>query len=148
MVFALTPDWRHGAVDTETNSQLVIKSTPEIGTLAVEFQCEEGILKTAIHIQRKFPDQPATGNDPANPEVMISTDNLNAMFCFKNMRDIDKNTILVKRTVRMIAFINKSHPLAGSPFLWSDYNKVKLGHALFRLPSDEELLAISNNPEE
>lgn len=147
MAFSLTPDWRRGAVDPETNSRLVIKSTPEIETLAVELQCEEGTLKTAILIRPKVPNRPPTMNDPANPEVMIPTGNLNTMFAFRNMRDIEKNTILVLRMVRMIAFINKHHPLAGSPFLWSDYDKVQPGHALFRLPSDDALLKISTNPE-
>ena len=147
MAFALTQDWKRGAVDPETSSRLVIKSTAEIETMFVELRCEEGTLKTAICIRRKFPDRPATRNDPANPEVMLSTGSLNSMFTFKNMRDIEKNTILVERMVRMIAFINKHHPLAGSPFLWSDYDKVRPGHVLFRLPSDDALLTISSNPE-
>ena len=64
------------------------------------------------------------------------------------MRDFDYNTNLVRYLVRMIAFINKHHSVARAPFLWSDYEKLAADRRLlYRMPSDDELLKLSLEPE-
>ena len=148
MPFILTEDRIFGATDPETAARMVIDSGPEIELLTVKFSSPTLSLVTAIVIRPKFPDRRIVSNDPTNPRVMISAGDLNRAFRSQNMRDIEHNTRLVEYLIRMIAFINKKWPLAPAPFLWSDYEKFKPGTALYRMPSDDELLTISVRPEE
>jgi hypothetical protein len=132
-----------GAIDTETNLRLVIKSLPEIELLAIEFSTPDHIVNTGICIRRKFHDRPLKKDDPANPGVMIPARTLNTVFLSRGMRKVELNTELTMRMIRMIASINKRYPLSGARFLWSDYDKIQRGRALFQMPSDEELLELS-----
>ena len=132
------PSHKGGVIDTETNSQLIISSTPEIETLVVKFKSDSIVLRSAIYIRPKFPDRPLVDNDRTNPRVMISAGDMNGAFLSANMHDVERNTKIVGIIVHMIIFINKIWPLALSPYLWSDYHKLRA--PLYRMPSDEVLL--------
>lgn len=142
-----TTDWRHGAIDPETGARLTIKSTAEIGTFFVEYSRDALLLKTAIYARPKHSDRPIDNNDRDNPGVLIPAVPLNSAFSYRNMRDIEANSSIAEEIARMIAFVNKNHPLSKSLFLWSDFDRLPPDRFLFRLPSDTELLEISLNPE-
>jgi hypothetical protein len=148
MTFVLTEDRINGAIDPNTNSRMVINDTKEIEYIAVVFTSPDVSLKFMIMRRAKFPDRPVVSNDPSNPGVMIVSGDLQLAFATKEMRDIEGNTRLVERLVRMIAFINNRYRLAISPFLWSDYEKIRPNTLLFRMPSDETLLSLSLKPEQ
>lgn len=147
MAFVQPREYARIAIDTTTQSQVVIKSTPEIETLIVEFTSPEASLETAIYIKRKFPDQPIVANDPRNPGVMIAAGNLNHAFAAQRMLDVQVNTALAERLVRMIAFLSRHSPISTVPFLWSDYDKLRSSKLLYRMPSNQELLKLSIDPE-
>jgi hypothetical protein len=141
MPLQLDENWRRGAVDTETNSSLRIKSTPEIETLAVVFTAPTFKMNLSLSIKLKYPGQPWSPVDPSNPGLMVSAPTLDWALRMKNMRDVGENTNLVKQIIRMIGLINRNHPLSRSPFLWSDADIHP--PTVFRMPSDEELLELS-----
>jgi hypothetical protein len=127
---------------------MFIKSGPQIEHKDAIFTSSDISLDFGVKIRRKFPDQPVVSNDPSNPCVMLSSGDLNRAFAKKNMLDIERNTRLVEYLIQMIAFINRNTPLANAAFLWSDYGKVRPGRWLYRMPSDEELLRVSQQPNE
>jgi hypothetical protein len=136
------------AFDPEKNAQMQITGGPQIEYNKATFNSPIISLAIQIEIRRKFPDQPLIKNDPRNPCVMITSGVLDMGFRARKMQDIERNTELVLYLVRMIAFINKGYPLATSPFLWSDYEEFSKGRQFtYRMPSDEELLKISMQPE-
>jgi hypothetical protein len=142
MPLVLTEDWRHGAVDTETNSRLVIKSTPQIDFLIAEFSCPTAKLNIGLIKQLKFPDRPLGENGTPNPGLMISVPGLDGSLLSGNMIDVEENTKLLNQIIRMIGFINRHYPLSRSPFLWSDAPMYP--PRLFRMPLDAELLELSS----
>jgi hypothetical protein len=84
---------------------------------------------------------------------MISAGNLNLFFRKAEMANIEQNTKLVELAIRMIAFVNKHYPQSTSPYLWSDYQdfisgrKALIGTFLYTMPSDQQLLSMSINPD-
>jgi hypothetical protein len=78
---------------------------------------------------------------------MISAQTLNSVFRGQKIPDIGYNTKIVERFIRMVAFINKKNPLGVSQFIWSDYDKLPPGSARFQMPSEEELLRLTLEPE-
>jgi hypothetical protein len=147
MPFILLNGRSRTAIDTATGSRMFIKSGPQIEYKKVMFTCPDISLDFGIEIRRKFPDQPVVTDDPGNPCVMIRAGDLNTAFATRGMRDFEQNTLLACYLARMIAFINKHHRLANSPFLWSDYEKLRPDIRLYRMPSDEDLLKLSIQPE-
>jgi hypothetical protein len=147
MPFILLKDRSRTAIDTVTGSRMFIKSGPQIEYKKAIFTHPDISLDFGIEIRRKFPDQPIVTDDPRNPCVMIRAGDLNAAFAARGMRDFEQNTLLAEYLARMIAFINKHHRLANAPFLWSDYEKLRPDMRLYRMPSDEELLKLSMQPE-
>jgi hypothetical protein len=147
MAFEYAKDRIYSAVDPETNSRLDIDSTVDIDVLVVKFSGPIIFFSTGIFLTQKFPDQPIVPNDPQNPCVMISAELINSEFRRHQEYDIEYNTRLTEHLIRMIAFINKKYPLGTSQFLWSDYEKLPPGSALFRMPSDEDLLRLTLEPE-
>jgi hypothetical protein len=135
------------AADPDTNSRMVIDSTPQIEFLRARFQSPDISLDFGIVIRRKLPDQPVGINDPENPCVMIDAMDLNMALTKRNMLDFDTNTRLVEYLVGMVAFINRHFPLANAPLLWSDYTRIRWVRWLYRMPSDDELLWLSVLPD-
>lgn len=138
MPLTLIPNHKRGVIDSETESQLIITSTPEIDALNAKFTSDSVALWTVINIKPKFPDRHLINNDQRNPRVMISAGDMNGAFLSANMHDVERNTELVKLIVRMIIFVSKVRPLAVSPYLWSDHHKLRA--PLYRMPSDQALL--------
>jgi hypothetical protein len=147
VALALTEDWRHGAIDATTGSRVRVKSTPDQELLAVEYTAPAFARRfnASLSIRLKYPDRPCSNEEPLNPGLMLSSPTVDGSLLSHNMRDIEKNTELVERMIRMIAFINRNYPLSQSPFLWSD--AYQRSPSRFRIPSDEALLAISLDPE-
>jgi hypothetical protein len=138
------------AVDTRTGARLTIRSTPEI-EYRNAFLIHSGIrLPITLVIKRKVPTE---GISKLNPSVMISAGNLNLFFRKAEMTNIEQNTKLVELAIRMIAFVNEHYPQSTSPYLWSDYQdfisgrQALIGTFLYTMPSDEQLLSISINPD-
>jgi hypothetical protein len=148
MPFILTADRVCSAIDPATNSRMFIQKGPDPYYNTVMFSSPEISLRLGIAIRRKFPDQPVVTNDPKNPCVMIRAEDLNRTFSERNMHDIEGNTRLVEYLISMIAFINRHYPLGNAPFLWSNHEKLRLPKWLYRMPSDDELLRISSQPEQ
>jgi hypothetical protein len=141
-----------GAVDTRTGARLTINSTPEIQYRRALFIHSGLRLRIALEIKPKV-STGAVSNSELNPSVMISAGDLNRFFRRAGMTDIEQNTKLVELAIRMIAFVNKHYPQSTSPYLWSDYQdfisgrKALIGTFLYTMPSDEQLLSISIDPD-
>jgi|ERR1700733_9215582 hypothetical protein len=138
------------AVDARTGARLTIRSRPEIEYRDALLIHSEMRLPITLVIRRKVSTE---GISKLNPSVMISAGNLNLFFRQAVMTDIEQNTKLVELAIRMIAFVNKHYPQSTSPYLWSDYQdfisgrKALIGTFLYTMPSDQQLLSMSINPD-
>ncbi len=144
MPFILNTDRFQSASDAGTNSHLAIKSGPEIEYLDVVFQSPEISLNMRIGLRLKFPGRPL-GQD--NPAVMLFAEDLNRAFASAKMVDLDINTTIAERIIRMVAFVNKACPLSTCPFLWSNATDIHPRRWFYRMPSDDVLMALSLQPE-
>jgi hypothetical protein len=75
---------------------------------------------------------------------MIYSGDINQAFAKNNMKSVEYNSKIVEYILQMVAFINKTFPLATSPYQWSDYEKLKPSCRLYRMPFDRELLKLSS----
>jgi len=149
MPFILTKDRIRSAIDVDTKSRMVINSGPEIDYNLAQFSSPTLSLDIQIEIRRKFSGE---SNAPAdcqdNPGIMLSAGFIDWQLEMRNLADFEDNSRMVEYVIRMIAFINKYYPLALSPYLWSDYGTCSIGRKLlYHMPSDEELLRLSIQPE-
>jgi hypothetical protein len=138
------------AVDMRTGARLTIRTTPQIQYRKALLIYSGIRLPIAIEIKRKVPTERIS---ELNPSVMISAGNLNLYFREAEMTNIEQNTKLVELAIRMFAFVNKHYPQSTSPYLWSDYQdfisgrKALIGTFLYTMPSDEQLLSMSIDPD-
>jgi hypothetical protein len=147
MPLVLSKDRSRAAFDSATNSRVFIESGPQIDYKKVIFTSPNISLNFGIEIRQKFSGQPVVTNDPRNPCVMIRSGDLNAAFAKRGRHDFEQNTRLAEYLARMVAFVNMHHRLGNAPFLWSDYENLTPVRWFYRMPSDEELLKISLQPE-
>jgi hypothetical protein len=107
------------------------------------FRFEDFELKGMLSFELKHPE--LGSDDPIkNPGLKILSSPWDSEFRQKEMTDRAFNTRLVRYIIHMIAF-DRAKNAPRKIFLWSDFDQFsrRRGETLFEMPSDAELLKIS-----
>ena len=151
MPFILSKERRWSATDSDTNARMEIDSFPDSERL-VRFSKPEMKIELWLSGRAQFPHRARLNAGSNNPGIMIEAGSFNRMFLLEPQfadYDFERKTQFAEYFIRMMAFINKHHPLGYPPFFWSnyeDYVSDRSGHGrplLFRMPSNEELIRFS-----
>ena len=154
MPFVLSGDRHRMALDPDTGFTMIMRTPPQEGLEEVHFASPDMKLFLLLQLKQKFPERKVF--DETNPGIMINAANLNLLLSrgpqFATY-SFERKTEFAEYLIRMMGFINKRYPLAGSPYFWSNYADYMSGRTgkrlpfVFRMPSDEELLKLSLAPE-
>jgi hypothetical protein len=127
--------------DRETGTIMLIKDTPEISTLAVHVEFDDGLkILFYIALEPKYKDKPYVPNDRSNPMIKLP---IGDFWRVLNDRPAshDENAKLVRYLLSGLSAINRKWPLCGSPYFYSDLDHYKGREDIFPFlfPSNEEL---------
>jgi hypothetical protein len=141
VMFEPMEDSRMYVQDSSTGVAMFVKSTSDIGTLAVFVQFPDG-RKVEFDILRelKFPDRPYVSGDRSNPMIKLLLASFNTAVK-ANPGTYEENSKFVRYLLTGLSVINRRWPLSRSPFFYSDLDFYKGREDIFpfSFPSDEEI---------